>query len=671
MFDSSVKKRTFARKSAEAAHARPLMQASWLSLNRSFGKVFRQIIAMKAVKYIYIIGVLVVLAIAGCGRGTGEKGLTHDEVVAINERVLEKAISQPDRALMMIERLRAGDFSVIDTTGASLQWRGPLPDHFCDYFRAKVYSQTLEGEWLDSAIIIGERLMTTDAAREDLAYRQNLLEMLINACRQHRDDEQAIRWSAELIGLYHENGDETEALRTEADMGLMLSGIGHADEGLAKIDSVLTLLSDKRKFNELDATIIALKRKVNVLKTRGEGQEVRGERIVECAQQMLDLMADYEQHADEFHDGTYREPPEHLRPVYIDFYRAQAYMYMTEAHASMSPKLGSLARKYLSLFEQTDYAKTYMARKDFAPTYGLLGEYDKMLAIHDEQEVRLRQQGDTMCVEFATILRDRAMAAEMLGRHAEANRLHHAYETLTATLNDHLLEGKAHLYAARFHAAEQQREIERGRVRANRAAMVATAVGIIALLVLILAGYALRQRRRTERKNRVLVERIDAALEYKKMYEEVLQRQKPRLTIQTPPTPLDTDPATLDDAELFNFLSDVIIRERLYLNPLFERQVLADCFHVSNQRIAAAFAHGRSQSPGTDVDDSGRKALPDFISTQRLEYACVLLSERPDMSIDEVATASGFSSYPAFARSFKKKYDVTPTEYRRCHPIDE
>ena len=133
-------------------------------------------------------------------------------------------------------------------------------------------------------------------------------------------------------------------------------------------------------------------------------------------------------------------------------------------------------------------------------------------------------------------------------------------------------------------------------------------------------------------------------------------------------SPLDTDPATLSDAELFSFLSDVIIRERLYLNPLFERQVLADRFHVSNQRIAAAFAHGHRQR--TDVDD-GRKGLPEFISTQRLEYSCVLLSERPDMSIDEVATASGFSSYPAFARSFKKKYDVAPTEYRRCHPVGE
>ena len=61
---------------------------------------------MRVFRYIYyIIGVFAVLAIVGCVGGTGEKGLTHDEVAAINERVLEKAIGQPDSALMMIEGL--------------------------------------------------------------------------------------------------------------------------------------------------------------------------------------------------------------------------------------------------------------------------------------------------------------------------------------------------------------------------------------------------------------------------------------------------------------------------------------------------------------------------------------------------------------------------------------
>ena len=648
------------------------------------GRSFR---LMKTFWNIYIIGIVAALAIVGCGRGTGEQELTHEEVAAINEQVLEKAIGQPDSALMMIEQLRAGNLSVLDTTGMSLQWRGPLPDYRCDYLRAKVYAQTLEGMWLDSAIIIGERLMTTDAAREDLAYRQDVLEMLINACRQHRDDELAIHWLAQLIDLCHQNGDETEALRTEADLGLMLSGIGRADEGLAKIDSVLTLLKGKRKFNELDATIIALKRKVNVIKNiqqaqqthpqplpvregsgytqeqktneaqtaevytplphrEGQGVGLLGSSlIIAAAQQMLDLLADYEQHPDEYHDGTYREPPEHLRPGYIDFYRAQAYMFMVEAGGGGA----------LSLFENTSYAKTFSARKDMAPTYGLLGQYDKMLAIHDEQEARLRQQSDTVCAEYATILRDRAMAAEARGRHAEANAYHRRYEALTATLNDRLLQGKANLYAARFHAAEQQREIERGRARAGRAAMLSAAFGIVAIIALLFAAYGIRQRRKTDRKNRVLAREISEAIEYKEKF-RALEKQ-----LLTPPRPAEQesqaeqeDEDTSAPAVLFSQIAQAVRDEQLYLDPQFDRQAVADRFGVSIRQIGTAFSQG-----------SPYKSLPGFIRDLRLEHACRLLVTRPDMSIREVGEASGFTNNSTFCSDFMKKYEITPTVYRQ------
>jgi AraC-like DNA-binding protein len=660
--------------------------------------------ALKEIEGI-IIGVFAVLAVVGCGRGTGEEGPTHEEVAAINERVLEKAIAQPDSSLMMIERLRVGDLSVIDTTGMSLQWRGPLPDYRCDYLRAKVYGQSLEGMWLDSAIIIGERLMTTDAAREDLAYRQDVLEMLINACRQHRDDELTIHWSAQLIDLCRQNGDETEALRTEADLGLMLSGIGRADEGLAKIDSVLTLLSGKRKFNELDATIIALKRKINVLKNsltpspspkergvytsaaensadkgnhspllgRGVGGEAVGGEAVEAsilsaAQQMLDLLADYEQHPDEYHDGTYREPPEHLRPGYIDFYRAQAYMFMVESltpgpspkergvyspstvisdsKTNHSPLLGRGAGgEALSLFEQTDYAKTFSARKDMAPTYGLLGQYDKMLAIHDEQEARLRQQGDTVCAEYATILRDRAMAAEARGRHAEANAYHRRYEALTATLNDRLLQGKATLYAARFHAAEQQREIERHKATSRYLGIVGTCLAVVAVLAMFFAAYVVHKRRIVDQKNRALVKQIAEAAEYRKRQAESLSTPLPRRE-------------GLGEGLQGEAFIHAIKSEKLYLDPHFDRQAAIDHFHLTKERIGTAFA------------GSEHASITDYINLLRLDYARELLTTRPDMTIDEVATASGFAVRRTFSRLFKEKFGLTPTEYRTVYLTD-
>ena len=592
---------------------------------------------MRAIKYIYIVGMFAVLTFVSCHGPAEQKAVTSQELRELYKEVLTAAISNPDSAMMMVERLRQ---------------LGAVPDYQTDLMRAKIYSQSLEGTRLDSAIIIGERLMTLDVAKTDLDYRQDVLEMLIRACRAYHDDEQIIHWTTQMIDLCRQQENmETEVLRYKTDIGLTYANLGKAEEGLALIDSVITELSGKRKFNEMDASVIALKRKVNVFKTVERYSE-----IPQAAKVMLDLMADYEQHPDEFHDGSYREIPENLRPGYIDFYRSQAYVFMAEAYANIGDM--SSARHYLDLFEHGDLCKTLEGREEIAPTLCLLGEYDKMEAIYGEVAAGLREQGDTVNNEYATLLRYRAKAAEAQGRKDEALRLLHQYEEVNDALQERLLRGKAHLYAARYHAHEQQQEIEQQKTARRHVFIVALCIGIAALVAMLFAAYAIRQRRREHRKNRVLAEQIAETLDYKKMYMEL--RVSPSPIPADTPTRLsgeqDTKEASADPASLFRYLSDVIIHERLYLDPAIGRQMLSDRFHLSDHLIGTAFAQGSSY-----------KSLPEFIRSLRLEHACGLLRERPDMTISEVATASGFSNLNVFSRYFKAKYMMTPTDFRQLN----
>ena len=151
----------------------------------------------------------------------------HD-IKNLYHQVLTAADVSPDSAMLMVDSLRTNDL---------------IPDYHADLMRARIYTQSQDSMLLDSAIIIGERLMTQDVMQTNLATRQDVLEMLITACRLHRDDEQTIHWSTQLIDLCRQQGEETEALRTETEVGLVLSYIGKADEGLAKIDSVIHQLS--------------------------------------------------------------------------------------------------------------------------------------------------------------------------------------------------------------------------------------------------------------------------------------------------------------------------------------------------------------------------------------------------------------------------------------------
>ena len=105
--------------------------------------------------------------------------------------------------------------------------------------------------------------------------------------------------------------------------------------------------------------------------------------------------------------------------------------------------------------------------------------------------------------------------------------------------------------------------------------------------------------------------------------------------------------------ELSKHLRAVILRERLYLSAQFDRQAAIDYFHLSKERIGAAFSQ-----------DSEYATIADFINHCRLEYAKELLAVSPDMTIDDIASASGFSTRHTFSRLFKERYSVTPTEFR-------
>ncbi|MBQ9654469.1 MAG: helix-turn-helix transcriptional regulator [Prevotella sp.] len=580
-----------------------------------------------------------------CKRSAWDPSLKQHEIISLYQQVLTAANASPDSALLMIDSLRQ---------------TGTVSDYHTDLMRAKIYAQSLDYLWLDSAIIIGERLITLDVAKKDLGYRQDILEMLVNACRLHGDDEQTIRWSTKLLDLVRQQGLETEALRTEAEIGMVLSQIGKADDGMGKIDNVIRQLSGRRKWAEMDASIIALKRKVSVLDL-----ERRYSDIPPVAQMMLDLLADYEQHPDEFHDDSYREVTEEQRPGYIEFYRAKAYLYMAHAYAQISEERGAkseesaaAARKagqYLALYEQTDFAKTMNGREETVPTWRMLGQYDKMEAACADLEAILRQQGDTVNTRMAATLYERALAAKTQGRYAESAGLYGQYETLSKTLNERLLRGKAHLYAARYHAQEQQQEIDRQRAYKQYAVMVASLIGLLAMLGLFFAWYAVRQWRRTQMKNRVLARQIKDAILYKEMYEESERAKSAADDMGVPNSALHK----MQPEELFRYIEHEVSRRLLFLNPLFDRQMIMDEFHLSKESVGAAFAQG-----------SKYKSLPQFVTDLRLEYASRLLVTT-DLSISDIMAKAGFSNASVFSRYFSRKYQISPTQYRRANSTQQ
>lgn len=453
---------------------------------------------------------------------------------------------------------------------------------------------------------------------------------------QPDDKEQFLRWATEKMELCRQQNDETEALRTEAEIGFVIAQLGEVEEGLAKLDSVIDALDEQRHFNEMDACIIAIKRKINVL----DQIEKPGD-IITLAQQIIKKTDHYREHHDEYADGSSYMPSNDKKiEEYCNLNLAQAYGFLSKAYADLG--INKTARCYLELFEETDYGKTYEGRMMISDTWCKLGYFDKMLAVYDEATERLGS--DTINIEYVKILYGMAMAADAAENYSDASNYWQRYAELKNLLDKKQRESQAYHYAVRYHLQEERIKTEHEQAKAHISMIMAISGFILVVVAIIFIVWLLIQRKAMNRKDPVLTEQISETVNKKINEKTVAVKSKPK----TQKSKLDA--ADMDDKQLFEYLSDVIRREKLFLDPNFGRQVLVDRFHINERRIGAAFTI--------------TEGLPDFIRDLRLEYACNLFTEHPDMAVSDVAESSGFSNLTVFGRDFKRKYDVTPTYYR-------
>ena len=213
----------------------------------------------------------------------------------------------------------------------------------------------------------------------------------------------------------------------------------------------------------------------------------------------------------------------------------------------------------------------------------------------------------------------------------------------------------------------KERQIVEQRAGKRLFTAISIAVAIIALLAGILAVYFFRQQRIIRKKNRVIIRQIKESLtpnpspKERGVYSSFAEKSSENSSDNSAENSGENTDSKGNHSPLLgrgaggeaSYLQDVIIRERLYLNAQFDRQAAIDYFHLSKERIGAAFSQG-SEFP----------TIADFINHCRLEYAKELLAVSPDMTVDDIASASGFGTRRTFSRLFKERYSITPTEYR-------
>ena len=576
---------------------------------------------MRGVQHIIIYMFLLVLTV-GCNNVEMHREAQSIDSLLSKDDLKGLLNNDPEHALSAIDSVEnAGSISHFDA----------------DLLRAKVQIYDVSSRKEARAIL--ERLLRQDNLT--LEQQSAVLEQLVYMARLYQDNEDMLKYGTQYIEVCRGLGEETKALMAQSDMGEALVCLGRTDEGLAKIDDAIAQLDKVRRFTEMDACVRIMKKKINTLSDLG-----REEEMIPVGERILEKLQDYADNPSDYADESPMLISDEKRSGYIDFYSGQAYAFIAYAYAcddkEGNPRDKIAACQWLDRFNHTHYGQTFNGRKLIASTWFLLGEYDKMHSFYDELQTQMGD--DTLHSNYGIMLHNRAEAYAEQGHLAKSVDYWRRYSNLQKYLNDSERNATAQEYAARFHEQEQQLLLEKEQASKKRISTIAFFLAVIVLIVVASMILLLYELRSIRKKNAVLSKEITERIEYEEKYQLLLEGG------QVVAESLDE----LSDSELFHYLRQVILKENLHLNPLFDRQYLMDRFHLSKDRIGAAFSKGSQYYP----------SLAAYVNELRLIHAAKLLVEKPSLSIANIATASGFASGSVFTRNFKQRYALTPTQFR-------
>jgi len=273
------------------------------------------------------------------------------------------------------------------------------------------------------------------------------------------------------------------------------------------------------------------------------------------------------------------------------------------------------------------------------------GRYREAEKIYLEHIDRIRLQGDTLGEMMNNSKWGLAEIYQNMGEYKRAAELYVQVLEIQDTLKSRTAQNTAQELAAAYNTQELQQQLMEEQMHNTRQHYMLL---LIALMLVVATGYTVstvRKNRIIARKNQTLATQITEALKYKELYREQ-QAKKEEAKDEEP------DLSMLSEEQLFRYVSEVIERERLYVDPDFGRQTIMDRFHLSKERVGKMFSQ------------SEHSKLTNYIQQLRMEYAAKMLVEQPAKSIVQIAQKCGFRSHKYFTDRFRQYYNMTPSEFR-------
>ena len=485
------------------------------------------------------------------------------------------------------------------------------------------------------------QLLNNPVVEADSEKKLNVLSSISNASELSGHKAEETKWLQQQLDLAKETGNDYYHAMALVSMGQNIFFEGDREKGIQYVNEAIDLIAKTERGNTDHLTHGFL----NLLASLyGEMKDY--DSALQTVERNLHLTM----------QGTRWEPAQNQQ--LIDRRMALAKKAALLARMGINSS-GSEQRAY---FQRADSAYAAWKAVEYEGNHTrdyFIVDYMKRRGLHREAAAiyadliqRIRLQGDTLGEMMKTAKWGLADVCHQMGRSEQAATLYEQVLEIRDTLMSRKARNTAQELAAIYHAKEQeqtimQQEAENTRQRYLLFSVIAVLLAVAALAAIVIVKNRIisRKNRIISHKNRLLVQQIAETLNYKKMYWEEKRAWKPAV---------DSDEDNMTNEQFFQNINEVVIREKLFLDPKFGRQTIMDRFQLSKERVGAIFSKG-----------SEHAKLSSYIQQLRLDYAANLLIEQPDKSIIELANECGFSSNTYFSDCFRQHFGISPTDFRK------
>ena len=312
------------------------------------------------------------------------------------------------------------------------------------------------------------------------------------------------------------------------------------------------------------------------------------------------------------------------------------YLYCTLATAVAELETGHYDRAKGLLQLADKYAEGCKAVARFkllqvkARYYAAIRQYDRAIACNNENMGIMTAAGDS--VSLLTVQMQQADLYTEAGRYKEAAELY----SLVIPHKDKLRNTEL---AKQLDELRTIFEVDKLTLR-NEVITTRLYLSLVigALLLATVVLYIIYTRR-LRRKNRAL---YDSILLYRKAESDM--ETAARLV---PEEELDRE------GKIYRQLCELMQKEKVYKDTELNRDILSKRIGTNAVYITNAV---RKYADGATVNE--------FINGYRLRHAASLLTNNPDLNINEVEYRSGFNSRATFNRCFRTFFGMSPSEYK-------